>query len=75
MKLNIFIKENCDFCNQVVIPEGIAVDKINLDGDYSGFVPANVPVLQYHGMNLEGPPVINAILQLVKESQDGNYKK
>lgn len=51
------------------------IELINLDEGYSGFAPANVPVLQYAGMNLEGSAVINSILQLVKSSQDGNYKK
>lgn len=75
MKLNIFVRNNCDFCAQLNIPEGVNVDLINIDEDYSGFMPASIPVLQYEGMNLEGPPVINAILNLVKTSQDGNYKK
>jgi len=75
MKLNIFTKDNCDFCAQVQIPEGINVSKINIDsGEYHGFLPATVPVIQVDGLNFEGPFVINSILKLVKESQDGNYK-
>lgn len=74
MKLNVFIKENCDFCSQIVIPEGINVESIDIDKDYDGFKPVNVPVLQYNGMNFEGPVVINSILNLVKSSQDGDYK-
>lgn len=74
MKLNIYTRENCDFCKQLVIPEGINVEEINLDGDYSGFRPVQVPVLQYDGLNFEGPQIINSILHLVKTSQDGNYK-
>ena len=75
MELNIYTKENCDFCKQLEIPEGVNINLINIEENYSGFAPANVPVLQYNGLNLEGPPVINSILQLVKSSQDGNYKK
>lgn len=74
MKLNIFTRENCDYCAQIKIPEGIEVETINLDGDYSGFIPATVPVLQYDGLNFEGPHVINSLLKLVKKSQDGDYK-
>lgn len=75
MKLNIYIRSNCDFCKQLELPEGVNIELINLDEGYSGFAPANFPVLQYAGMNLEGSAVINSILQLVKSSQDGNYKK
>ena len=75
MKLNIFIKSNCDFCKQLELPEDININLINIDEDYTGFLPGNVPVLQYNGMNLEGPPVINTILKLIKDSQNGDYKK
>ena len=75
MKLNIFIKNNCDFCAQLVIPEGVNIEKINIDENYSGYKPEQVPVLQYNGINLAGPPIINSILQLVKNAQDGDYKK
>lgn len=75
MKLNIFIRENCNFCQQLEIPEDLEINVIDLDNGYEGFFPASIPVLQYNGINLEGPQVINSILQLVKESQNGNYKK
>ncbi len=75
MKLNIFVKNDCDFCAQVIIPEGINVNKINIDEGYSGYKPEQVPVLQHNGINLPGPQVINGILQLVKDSQDGQYKQ
>lgn len=75
MKLNLYTRENCEHCAQVVIPEQVIVNSINLDKDYGGFIPPNVPVMQYDGLSFEGPVVINQMLQLVKNAQDGYYKR
>lgn len=74
MELNIFTRDNCEFCDQLVIPEGLKVNIIDIMNGYKGFTPNTVPVLQYQGMNLEGPQIINPILQLMKDAQDGKYK-
>ena len=76
MKFNLYVQDNCDFCNQVEIPEGINVEMIYINRDgFVGFKPGNVPVIQHEGMNFEGPHGINALLQLAKDAQDGKYKK
>tara|TARA_R110002124_G_C8821193_1_gene503975 strand:+ start:478 stop:705 length:228 start_codon:yes stop_codon:yes gene_type:complete len=75
MKLNIYTRDNCDYCKMLVIPEELNINIINVDVEYSGFVPGVVPVLQYEGVNLEGAPVINSILQLAKDVHNGDYTK
>ncbi len=76
MELKIFTKNNCEFCSQVVLHKEMHTTIINIDDeDYRGFKPEQVPVLQYNGVNFTGPPVINEILTLVKNAQDGHYKK
>ena len=71
MKLNIYIQDNCDFCKQIEVPEGINVDFIytNRD-DYSGFIPTQLPVLQIYGVNFEGPYAINAILKIANNAKE-----
>lgn len=73
--LRIFTRENCPHCEALSIPEGIEVDKINIDKDYGGFRPANVPVMQIDGINYEGPHVINNILSLINNAKNGQYSK
>ena len=76
MELKIFTRDNCEFCEQLVIPNGINARIIKVDSEnYDGFIPDQVPVLQHGGINLAGPTVINSILSTIKSSQDGNYKK
>ncbi len=75
MELNIYTRENCPHCQTLVVPEGLNINMINLDNDYNGFAPNVVPVLQYHGLNLEGAPIINSILELMKDVKNGNYTK
>lgn len=74
MKLNIYTRENCSHCAAVQIPEEIDVNIIDIEKDYSGFIPEQVPILQVQGMNFQGPVVINGILKIIKEAQDDNYK-
>ncbi len=76
MELKIFTKNDCEFCSQVVLHKEVHTTIINIDDeDYRGFKPEQVPVLQYNGVNFTGPPVINEVLTLVKNAQDGHYKK
>ena len=66
-KFNIYVQDDCDFCKEIEIPQGLEVTKtyINRD-DFEGFRPANVPVLQLKTFQLEGPYQINEFLKLVK---------
>ena len=74
MKLNIFIKSECDFCKQIIVPEGVDVNMIDIDNGYEGFMPENVPVMQVESISLPGPGVINAALTMIKNAHDGKYK-
>ena len=74
MELNIFVQENCPHCEALEIPEGLNINKVDINGDYSGYRPDQVPAMQLGGLNLVGPHGINAILKSLKEAQDGYYK-
>lgn len=74
MKLNLYIQDNCPHCEALEIPEGLNINKIDINGDYSGFRPDQVPVIQINGLNLVGPHGINSILKTLKQAQDGDYK-
>lgn len=75
MEINIYTKDNCDFCKQLVLPKGLNIKLIDIEKGYKGFTPGQVPVIQYNGMNLEGPHIINTILDLLNNAQNGNFKK
>ena len=63
-------------CAEIVIPEGIKVNKIDVDNGYDGYVPASVPVLQLNPMfNAEGSQFINEFLDTIKKAQDGLYRE
>ena len=66
-KFIIYVQDDCDFCKEIIIPEGLEVTKIytNRD-DFEGFRPPSVPVLQTKTFQLEGPYQINEFLKLVK---------
>mgnify|MGYP003653856480 CR=1 FL=1 len=58
------------------IPKKIHTTVINIDEKkYRGFKPEQLPVLQYSGMNFQGPQAINEVLNLVRNAQDDYYKK
>tara|TARA_R110001592_G_C12935738_1_gene729904 strand:+ start:648 stop:878 length:231 start_codon:yes stop_codon:yes gene_type:complete len=76
MELKIFTKNDCSFCDQLDIPKEIHTTVINVDEKkYRGFIPEQLPVLQYNGMNFQGPQAINEVLNLVRNAQDDYYKK
>ena len=76
MKLRIYTQDNCSHCDAVIIPEGVNAIKINISAEgYDGFIPANLPVMQFEGMNFEGAHGINALLKLSIDSLNGKYKK
>jgi len=76
MKIKIFTKNNCEYCSQLILHDNINTTIINIDSEkYSRFKPEQVPVMQYNGINFQGPQVINEILTLVRNAQDDYYKK
>ena len=44
--MKLYVKKDCPMCAEIVIPEGIKVNKVDVDNGYDGYVPASVPVLQ-----------------------------
>ena len=76
MEIKIFTKDNCNFCDQLDIPKKIETTVFNIDSkEYRGFIPEQVPTLQYDGLSFQGPEVINKVLNLVRNAQDDYYKK
>ena len=67
-KFNIYVQDNCPFCDEVIIPEGMDVTKVYVNrDDFEGFRPNNVPVLQTKTFQLEGPAQISEFLKLVNQ--------
>jgi hypothetical protein len=75
MITRIFIQNNCELCESIEIPESINIETINIDENYDGFRPDQLPVLQIGTLNLVGPGVISIILKLMEDSQNDNYKR
>ena len=76
MEIKIFTKNDCSFCDQIDIPKKIETTIFNVDSKkYRGFIPEQVPTLQYDGLSFQGPEVINKVLNLVRNAQDDYYKK
>ncbi len=72
--IQIYVQDNCPFCDEIIIPEGVNVEKIYINRDgFIGFKPGNVPVTQLNGMNFEGPQPINLLLNIIDNAND--YKK
>ncbi len=67
MKFNIYVQDNCPYCDEIIIPKELDVTKVYINrDDFEGFRPSNVPVLQTKTFQLEGPSQINEFLNLVK---------
>ena len=75
--MKLYTQQGCPHCENIIIPEGVKVEKINVsDGSYTGFVPSNIPILQFNPQfNAEGDFFINEILNQIKLAQDGIYKQ
>ena len=76
MEIKIFTKDDCNFCDQLDIPKKIHTTVFNIDNKkYRGFKPEQVPTLQYEGLTFQGPEVINKVLNLIRNAQDGYYQR
>ena len=77
-EIRIFVKSNCDFCSQLIIPEELNIKKIVVDDEsYKGHQPQNIPVLQLSNsveVAGQGHIFINELLRIFKLTQDGVYK-
>ena len=66
-KFNIYVQDNCPYCDEIIIPKGLDITKVYINrDDFDGFRPANVPCLQTKTFQLEGPAQINELLNLIK---------
>ncbi len=76
MKFTIYIQDECDYCKQIVTPEGLNVNKVYINrDDFDGFKPPQVPVMQVAGVNFEGPYQINDFFKVLTHAIDGKYNK
>ena len=76
MKIKIYVRDECNFCSDVVIPENLNVEKVYINRDgFDGFKPHNVPIMQLAGINIEGPHAINDLLQVINDAANGHYQK
>lgn len=71
--IRIYTKKECPWCAQVVIPEGVNATFVDIEENYKGFVPTQVPIVQLNNLNLAGPEQINGLLNIIKKAQDGEY--
>lgn len=74
--MKLYIKSDCDFCSQVVIPSELNVEVVDVENEsYTGFKPDQVPVLQTSNLNFGGPEGINQFFNLSIDIQNGKYKR
>ena len=64
--MKLFIKKDCDFCNQIA-KEGIKLEVIDVDNNYEGLIPQQVPVLQFtNGIQIVDPQFINTMFDEIR---------
>ena len=70
MKYKVYVQDECEFCQQVELPEGINIEKIYINrDDFEGYKPAQVPVIQFNTFQIEGPYQINEFFKMIKNAQ------
>ncbi len=65
--MKLFVKKDCDFCNQI-LKDNIKVEVIYVDsGNYEGLMPQQVPVLQFNnGAQIIDPQFINTLFDEIR---------
>jgi hypothetical protein len=64
--MKLFVKKDCDFCNQIK-KEGIKLEVINIDNNYEGLIPQQVPVLQFsNDTQVMDPNFINTVFDEIR---------
>ena len=67
--MKLFIKKDCDFCNQIT-KEGIKLEVIDVDDNYRGLIPQQVPVLQFtNGSQIVDPQFINTMFDEIRRQK------
>jgi hypothetical protein len=70
MKYKVYVQDECEFCQQVELPEGINVEKVYINrDDFEGYIPEKIPVLQFKTFQLEGPYQINEFFKMIKDAK------
>jgi len=72
--MKLYIKNNCDFCSQLKIPKDLNIDIINVDENYKGFYPPQLPMLQTDNrINIAGNETIDEILIIISLAKNGKW--
>jgi uncharacterized HAD superfamily protein len=67
--MKLFIKKDCDFCNQIA-KQGIKLELINVDENYKGLIPQQVPVLQFtNGSQVVDAQFINTLFDEIRRQK------
>lgn len=72
--MKLYIKNNCDFCKQLIIPKEIKIPIINVDEKYNGFYPPQLPMVQTdNNINIAGHDTINELLNLISDAKKNRW--
>ena len=67
--MKLFVKKDCDLCNQIAKKE-IKLEVIDVDDNYEGLIPQQVPVLQFtNGSQIVDPQFINTIFDEIRRQK------
>lgn len=67
--MKLFIKKDCDFCNQID-KQGIKLEVVDVDNNYEGLIPQQVPILQFtNGSQIMDPKFINTMFDEIRRHQ------
>ena len=72
--MKLYIKNNCEFCSQLQIPKDLKIEVINVDLDYTGFHPPQLPMVQTgNKINIAGHETINELLNIINLAKHGKW--
>ncbi len=67
--MKLFVKKDCDFCNQIA-KKRIKLEVIDVDDNYEGLMPQQVPVLQFtNGSQIVDPQFINTMFDEIRRQK------
>ncbi len=68
--MKLYIKKDCQFCDQLVIPKNLDIPIIDVDKNYKGFYPPQFPLVQTDNhINIAGVETINELLVLLENAK------
>jgi len=73
--MKLYIKKDCDFCKQIIIPGNIKIPIIDVDSPkYKGFYPPQLPLIQTASkINIAGVETINELLNIVSNAKNQRW--